>query len=177
MMRIFIGIALSDEEKTDIQKRMRSVLPDLSNGRWIKPENWHITLCFLGDIDGLTLEHVKSVVRDVATNVQPFTVNLRDIALFPDHPSRLLAANVTGEMLQDLFLQLNQRTADMGGQAACLPFRPHMTVLKSKEPLSYFTPITLNVLLPVNALVIFESQKIGDEREYRIVQQFLLDKR
>lgn len=58
-MRTFIALDFEDEFFDEIEvivKKIKKKLP----GKWIRRENWHLTLAFLGNIDEKTLEETKN---------------------------------------------------------------------------------------------------------------------
>ena len=54
MPRLFTAL----EIPPDIADRLSSLRGGLSNARWITPENYHVTLRFIGDIDEIGRAHV-----------------------------------------------------------------------------------------------------------------------
>ena len=50
MPRLFSGI----EIPASVARRLTLVRAGLNGARWIDPENYHVTLRFLGDVDGIT---------------------------------------------------------------------------------------------------------------------------
>lgn len=54
MPRLFTGLSLPD----NIVTVLSSVRGGLAGARWITPENFHITLRFIGDIDDSTAHEV-----------------------------------------------------------------------------------------------------------------------
>ena len=53
--------------------------------RVLAPEQLHVTLAFLGEVDdGVMVDGVHAAMRDVARNHVPFTVNVAGGGVFPD---------------------------------------------------------------------------------------------
>ena len=81
-MRCFISIDLPKEvrnELSEIQKRIYSNDTKLLN---VKPDNIHITLKFLGEIDGIQLDKIKGVLSKL--KFKRFKARLNSMGVFPD---------------------------------------------------------------------------------------------
>ena len=64
-MRTFIAIELSKEIKDalgELESQLKSSGADV---KWVKPENIHITLKFLGEIEPGKAEEIKPVLVDI----------------------------------------------------------------------------------------------------------------
>ncbi len=82
--RVFIAINLPEEVKkklADYQEKWRDLLPI----RWVKKDNLHITLLFLGYLDDEEIIEVCKIVKEVVVKRQSFLVNLSKICYGPPH--------------------------------------------------------------------------------------------
>jgi len=79
--RIFIAINLPEEIKQELEK-FQSQWPELPV-RWVKPENLHITLAFLGYLADEELVEVLKIAREIAKRNNPFSINLIKICYGP----------------------------------------------------------------------------------------------
>ena len=61
MPRLFAGIEIS----SDVAAHLKSLCSGLRNTRWIDPENYHIPLRFIGDIDDDTAEDIYNLFGSV----------------------------------------------------------------------------------------------------------------
>ena len=98
--RIFIAINLPEE----IKKRLtfyQSNWPELPC-RWIKKENLHLTLVFLGYLTDKELLDVLKITKEVASRNQSFSINLIKICYGPPKkmPPRMIW--VEGEKSKEL---------------------------------------------------------------------------
>jgi len=98
--RIFIAINLPKEIKREFEKfqRIFSELP----ARWVKPENLHITLAFLGYVRDEDLPKIIEITKEVAFRHSQFSINLIKVCYGPPKikPPRMVWA--IGEKSQEL---------------------------------------------------------------------------
>jgi 2'-5' RNA ligase len=82
-MRTFIAIELPKEIRASlvsIQERLKSSGADV---KWIAPENIHLTLKFLGEIDAAGLSRINEIIEEVTKGKGPFQVRISSIGAFP----------------------------------------------------------------------------------------------
>jgi len=60
-MRLFFAVRVSDEIKKDIREALTSFPVRNPPWRWIPPENLHITLKFLGEVDEKDIPDLKGI--------------------------------------------------------------------------------------------------------------------
>src|SRR6202521_587312 len=96
MPLLFTAIELPAAVTADLSV-LRGGLP---GARWIDPENFHLTLRFIGDVDGPTANEVMHVLH----RVEPprFDVRLAGLDQFGGRKPRSVFAVATGEPLIDL---------------------------------------------------------------------------
>src|ERR1700744_2170635 len=87
MPRLFTGL----EIPADIGQTLSSLRGGLPGARWIDPENYHVTLRFIGDIDGMYANEVSSMLFRV--NRKPFEVKLRGLTSFGGKKPRAVVAD------------------------------------------------------------------------------------
>lgn len=101
----------------------------LEVGRLVPPENWHLTLAFLGDVSGEMLEHLDEALRGLA--IAPFDMHVRGIDLFGGRRPVLIHAAV--ERSEPLIRLRDKVRAAVRGAGMDLPrerFRPHVTLAR-----------------------------------------------
>lgn len=99
-----------------------------------KPENFHITLKFLGEIPVPLLERVARSLE--AISLPPFSVELRGLGAFPnERRPRVIFVKVAGgsSELTNLAEKVEEVTARLGFPRERRPFVPHATVARVKR--------------------------------------------
>jgi 2'-5' RNA ligase len=78
MKRIFIAADISDEVRRAAAAHIENIRRRYRNVRvsWVRPENLHVTVKFLGDVDERRLEAVKAAVSRSVEGIGPFQAAL-----------------------------------------------------------------------------------------------------
>jgi RNA 2',3'-cyclic 3'-phosphodiesterase len=129
MPRLFTGLEIPEETAFDLSF-MQGGIP---GARWTNPENFHLTLRFIGDIgDGLARDIARSL-SEVA--VQPFQLSLKGVGMFGGNQPHTLYLGVedTGE-LKRLQAAHERLLRQLGLQPEGRKFTPHVTLARLKVP-------------------------------------------
>ena len=130
MHRLFIAIDLSDEDK----KRIGSICYGLPETRWIPEEQIHLTLRFIGEVDGAAYRRIIDALGEVRS--EPFELKVRGIGHFP--PRRTPRVLWLGLDKREALLQLRRRIEAKLQQTGLAPegrkFSPHITIARFKNP-------------------------------------------
>ena len=126
MPRLFTGL----EIPADVGFALSLKRGGLSGARWIDPENYHITLRFIGDVDGKTADEVVDSLDRLSNSLQ-FSIRLTHLGTFGgDKPRALYAGVEPSEALSRL-----QAAQERVLQRAGLPpegrkFVPHVSLAR-----------------------------------------------
>jgi 2'-5' RNA ligase len=101
--------------------------------KWVRPENIHLSLKFLGDVDEAREQELRAALRQAAgTRHEPRPVALRitGFGVFPDyHRPSVVWAGVTPEPGLELLQHgVEQAFAPLGFPTEARAFRPHVTL-------------------------------------------------
>ena len=103
----------------------------LPGARWVDPENYHITLRFIGDIDQRTADEVGGALMRV--DKQPFELMLAGLdALGGNKPHSIVAAVKPSPALRDLQAEHERIIQRIGLEPERRKFRPHVTLARIK---------------------------------------------
>lgn len=126
MPRLFTGL----EIPSDVGFALSLKRGGLNGARWIDPENYHITLRFIGDVDGKTADEVVDSLDRLSNSLQ-FPIRLTHLGSFGgDKPRALYAGVEPSEALNRL-----QAAQERVLQRAGLPpegrkFVPHVSLAR-----------------------------------------------
>ena len=135
-IRAFVAVALPSEVQAAIEGLQQELKPQRLNLRWVKPENIHLTVKFLGDIGTGEVENVKQVIADTARTLRPLQLRAQGIGVFPGpRRPRVLWVGLAGdtEALGALARDIDSRLADLGFARENRPFKAHLTIGRFKK--------------------------------------------
>ncbi len=130
MPRLFLGIDLPDPIDFDIQL-MSGGIP---GARWQTPEQLHLTLHFLGDVDGGEARRLEAALERL--DAPSFIMQLRGAGVFPLRgPARSLWLGVADPDPVRLIHERSGRIIDECGlERERRKFIPHVTAARLKNP-------------------------------------------
>ncbi len=134
-IRCFIAIELSQEIRqilgqieNELQKTIRGV-------KWVKPDNIHLTLKFLGHIEKDTVEEIKEILNKIVAATQPFKIRLSQAGAFPS-PSRprviWIGINEGKNESSDLANLIEDKVTTLGIEKENRAFHAHLTLARVK---------------------------------------------
>lgn len=137
MMRLFVAANLTGmikEALAEVQRALRSKGGDVS---WVKPENLHITLKFLGEVEEGRLEAVKEVTASSIAAVGPVLLSFAGLGTFPHLRSpRVIWVGMRegAEGLLTLQANLEEGFHGIGFPRENKPFTAHLTLGRVRSP-------------------------------------------
>jgi RNA 2',3'-cyclic 3'-phosphodiesterase len=142
----FFALSLSQETKHCIHKWTQPMKDEGSFQSWVHPEDYHITLAFLGSADEL-----QPVIHKVdALDCPSFSLTLDHYGTFgkSDSPRILWMGAKPSEILQRVRDSVYGACEDAGFQLDKRPFSPHITVGRKWNRDFPFTSEWLNSFQP-----------------------------
>lgn len=136
-MRTFIAIELSDairQRLAEAQDRLRS---SVAGVKWVEPENIHLSLKFLGEIEPDLADLIAEAMAEAAQAVPPFEMRLVGLGAFPPRGApRVLWAGIeepTGRLL-DLQRRVEAALEALDFEREARGFSAHVTLGRVKDP-------------------------------------------
>ena len=134
-LRTFVAIALPRQLTACLGKIQDQLRVHRFNIRWIRPENIHLTLKFLGDTPAGDLSKLDEALTEAACGHPPFSLFLKGFGAFPgfDRP-RVVWVGIDGQIaaLQALRRAVAGSLAAIGVPPDSRPFRGHLTLGRVK---------------------------------------------
>lgn len=175
-MRLFLGFPPARAAREIYSLCQRLELPDSLPLRWVPPENWHITLVFLGDVPERALGRLDAAVAPIIESCPPVSTSLSQLEWFPSplKPRMLtLRVDATAELMA-LQSEVAAALHREGFHSERRAYRPHLTLARLKGSRRLVEPPPLLPITPLreelSELVLFESHK--KERRYVPLQRF-----
>jgi RNA 2',3'-cyclic 3'-phosphodiesterase len=134
-MRLFVALETHSavrENFAELLQTLRAVSPQT---RWVRPENLHVTLKFIGEVHVTKLAAVGVALAQVRCE-QPVTLEFRGLGFFPNerHPRVFWAGIEASPNLKDLVADIEEATETLGNPREQRPFSPHLTLARFEPP-------------------------------------------
>jgi len=156
--RIFVAVALDPALRAAVVALERRLEDAGARLPWVKVENLHFTLRFLGQISEPQLDRVRRAARDASAGLAVFRIRLAGIGAFPN-PRRpqVVWAGIRegGEAMADLARRLEDALARERFPREPRGFTPHLTLARVKDARLWGD---LGRVLPV-----FEAEEVGEQ--------------
>lgn len=129
-MRCFIAVPLDPALKEGIDASVADLKKSGADVKWVRAENLHLTIRFLGDTDEGFLPSLQEGLSTVASKYGPMTVGLQGIGLFPRKGSpRVVWIDIRDyRALAGLQQDIEEVLFTLGIQKEDRPFSPHLTI-------------------------------------------------
>ena len=140
-MRTFIAITLPENVKSAVAKIQMALKKERFHINWVKPENMHLTLKFLGDVKKEAIPGIIDAMKKSAENAASLKVRAKGIGAFPGfNRARVLWTGFTGEtdeiaMLIEIHNLLENNLEQIGFQKEGRPFKAHLTIGRIRDPI------------------------------------------
>jgi 2'-5' RNA ligase len=137
-MRLFIALPLPPEIETELGRYIAELKKCNGNIKWVKPENIHLTLKFLGETDESNLPALSDIISETANEHKIIKTALETIAAFPNlrRPRVIFTTLDSGsEPMTLLAEQIDQAVSKLGFKRESRPFKPHLTLGRVKNSL------------------------------------------
>ena len=140
VLRLFVAVELPASVRqrlADLAAELRGM--GLERLRWVRPENIHITLKFLGETPADRQPEIEDALRAAAEGVAPHELTLGELGKFGGRQSpRVLLVDVRGDVdaLKALQKRVDGKIAPLGFPAEKRPFAAHLTLARVPQDLA-----------------------------------------
>lgn len=174
MYRLFVGIQPPPETFQQLLPLMHGV----SGARWQQESQLHITLRFIGEVDGNVANDFAGELDQLSFS--PFAIALRGVGMFDarGYVDALWAGVDPREPLAHLHRKIDRLCVRCGLPPDHRAYLPHMTLARmgrSAGPVEPFLATNADLTLPefpVAAVTLFESHLSYNGAIYRPVAQY-----
>ena len=140
VLRLFIAVELP----ANVRQRLAGVADELRGMglerlRWVRPENIHITLKFLGETPAERQPQIEDALRAAAEGVAPHELTLGELGKFGGRQNpRVLWVDVRGDVdaLKALHKRVDAGVAPLGFATDERPFAAHLTLARVPQDLA-----------------------------------------
>jgi 2'-5' RNA ligase len=165
--RLFWALEIPEETRAALERALAPLRRAAPHLRWVAPELWHVTLCFLGDVEESLVASVTAAGVRASSVCDPFELALGGCGTFPPGgPARVWWIGLDGEVER-----LRRAAAELAVEMFALdlpvedrPLEPHLTLARvgrrrGREDLPWPTGSVLRAgaRFGVRACVLFRS--------------------
>ncbi len=137
--RAFLAVPPDPVWSDSARSLLSKLRPELPDASWTRPESWHLTLRFLGDVSPGGLAEFASAFGEAAAKRPALELSARGSVVFPPRgPARVLGVGFAEDSGQ-VALSAIAREAERCARAIRLEperraFRPHVTFARLRRP-------------------------------------------
>ena len=136
MIRAFIGVQIAPEVRARISQAIAQLAPEISGIRWVREENFHFTLKFLGLIEEPQIEPISTALAQAIQPFRRFTISAKCLGVFPDiKRARVLWVGLEGNDMPALAKSVESVLEPFGFPRENRIFRSHLTVGRWRHPM------------------------------------------
>lgn len=136
-MRAFVAIEISEAIRNALGELLAELRAHDAPVKWVRPENLHLTLKFLGDVSEESAPRAVEILRKCAGEVAPFEMAVKGAGGFPNlkRPRVLFVeAHDSPARARELARLLNREMTRAGVPREDRPFRSHITLGRIRRP-------------------------------------------
>lgn len=129
-IRCFVAVECGGDELSakfiEVRRMIEAARADL---KFVEPENIHLTLKFLGEIEPSLVEQASQAVKE--TRFQPFGARLEGVGVFPNlRRPRVVWAGITdgASQLAEIWKGIDDKLSELGFERERRRFSPHITL-------------------------------------------------
>lgn len=167
-MRLFVALEIPTAVRETLAVLLKSLRALSSQPRWVRPENLHVTLKFIGQWPPENLEALRNALTTVRMD-QPVTFDFRGLGFFPNEkrPRVFWTGIKASPNLITLASEIDRATEKLGIPREQRPFSPHLTLARFEPP---GLPEKLRAAIQENA-----TRKFGSLRtnEFHLIESKL----
>ncbi len=185
-IRCFIAVPLPKEVQTYLSQLQNHFKTLNLHARWVSPENIHLTLKFLGDIETASITQIRKNLTSTIKSFKQFEVLLGESGVFPNY-SRPRVFWVGLRDPEDHLRQINQSIEnalqELGFPKEKKQFSPHLTIARIKstkkidrflEEVKIFKPTPLKAF-EISKINLYRSQLTPQGSIYTVLEKFCLE--
>jgi 2'-5' RNA ligase len=186
-IRCFIAIHLSQEAQAQISNYIEDLKKYSDDVRWVRAENIHLTLKFLGGIESSRVDRVKECLYPISSEFSSFSLSISGSGCFPGKKRpRVFWLGMKQDKENPLFSvhkRIENQLLKLDFEKEKRRFSAHLTLgrVRARQPVDFselFTFLENNpftpVKFPVQKIYFIQSYLKQTGAEYRVIETYPL---
>jgi len=135
MFRLFVGIKIEPTPVIlELQSGLKKTL-ESSKINWVSPENFHLTLNFLGEVEEYYVNSLITILENIASRFGIFTITYDRLGFFGTQiqPNVIWFAFKKHTLLDQLKSSIDEELTELGFKPDRKKFYPHLTLGRVKK--------------------------------------------
>jgi 2'-5' RNA ligase len=134
-VRLFVALEIPSVVRENLASLIREFRALAPRAKWVRAENLHVTLKFIGEVPDSKLEAIRTALGSVRSNA-PVTLDFRGLGFFPDEkrPRVFWAGIEASANLKALAADLESVAEKFGIPREKREFSPHLTLARFESP-------------------------------------------
>jgi 2'-5' RNA ligase len=139
-VRLFVALEIPSAVRENLatliaELRAADASSPKNKARWVRPENLHLTLKFIGHVEADKLDPIRAALAEVRSE-QPVELRFCGLGFFPnDKRPRVLWAGIDASPnLAPLASEIDMRLGKLGIPRETREFAPHLTLTRFDPP-------------------------------------------
>ena len=134
-MRLFVALQISPAVRESLAEFLATLRALSSQPRWVRAENLHVTLKFIGEVQPEKLGDIRVALSAVHSD-RSVTLDFRGVGFFPNEErARVFWAGVEASAnLEQLADDIDSASEKLGVPPEKRPFSPHLTLARFEPP-------------------------------------------
>jgi RNA 2',3'-cyclic 3'-phosphodiesterase len=134
-IRLFIAIELTNEIRGAVEDLLDELRKGAPQAKWVRAENLHVTLKFLGRTEPNKLEAIQNALGSLRS-LEPITLDFHGLGFFPNEkrPGVFWMGMKASPNLPPLAETIDQAMHKLGFPLETRPFAPHLTLARFEPP-------------------------------------------
>ena len=134
-MRLFVALEIPTAVRETLAALLKSLRALSSQPRWVRPENLHVTLKFIGEWLPEKLDGLRNALAAVCL-AEPVTLDFQGLGFFPNEkrPRVFWAGIQASPDLITLASEIDHATEKLCVPREPRPFSPHLTLARFEPP-------------------------------------------
>jgi len=159
-MRVFYAVTFQEETKEKLKEVKNIIDRNAEKGRFIDYKNYHITLEFMGEVDGDELVKLKDILKELKTF--PEVLSFDKIGNFNRRDGDIVWIGIEDNpTLNKLNKKLKSLLESKGFETDKRKFTPHLTIGRKVEMKTSYESIHINAISgKVKSIALMESNRI-----------------
>jgi 2'-5' RNA ligase len=134
-VRLFVALEIPSAVRKNLAEFLATLRAISSQPRWVRTENLHVTLKFIGEVQAEKLGDIRAALSEVHSD-QAVALDFRGAGFFPNEkrPRVFWAGIEASANLVGLAADIDRALEKLGVPPEKRPFSPHLTLARFEPP-------------------------------------------